>query len=29
MRYFSASRNRTKNYDVHPYFLALANGGVY
>jgi len=29
MRYFSASRNRTKNYDVHPYRLALANGGVY
>ena len=29
MRYFSASRNRTKSYDVHPYRLALANGGVY
>src|SRR4030095_11695812 len=29
MRYFSASGNRTKNYEVHPYRLALANGGVY
>jgi predicted DNA-binding transcriptional regulator YafY len=29
MRYFSASRNRAKNYDVQPYRLALANGGVY
>jgi len=29
MRYFSASKNRTKNYDVQPYRLALASGGVY
>ena len=29
MRYFSASHNRTKSYDVQPYRLALANGGVY
>jgi predicted DNA-binding transcriptional regulator YafY len=29
MRYFSASTNRTKSYDVQPYRLALANGGVY
>jgi predicted DNA-binding transcriptional regulator YafY len=29
MRYFSASQNRTKSYDVQPYRLALANGGVY
>jgi predicted DNA-binding transcriptional regulator YafY len=29
MRYFSASRNRAKSYEVHPYRLALANGGVY
>ena len=29
MRYFSASKNRAKNYEVHPYRLALANGGVY
>ena len=29
MRYFSASKNRTKNYEVHPYRLALASGGVY
>jgi predicted DNA-binding transcriptional regulator YafY len=29
MRYFSASTNRTKNYDVQPYRLALASGGVY
>ena len=29
MRYFSASNNRAKNYDVQPYRLALANGGVY
>jgi predicted DNA-binding transcriptional regulator YafY len=29
MRYFSASKNRTKSYDVQPYRLALANGGVY
>ena len=29
MRYFSASRNRSKQYEVHPYRLALATGGVY
>ena len=29
MRYFSASKNRAKTYEVHPYRLALANGGVY
>lgn len=29
MRYFSASNNRAKNYEVHPYRLALASGGVY
>ncbi len=29
MRYFSASRNRAKQYEVHPYRLALATGGVY
>ena len=29
MRYFSASTNRVKQYDVHPYRLALATGGVY
>ena len=29
MRYFSASKNRAKNYEVQPYRLALANGGVY
>ena len=29
MRYFSASNNRAKNYDVQPYRLALASGGVY
>jgi len=29
MRYFSASNNRAKSYDVHPYRLALAHGGVY
>src|SRR5262245_16079254 len=29
MRYFSASTNRAKNYEVHPYQLALASGGVY
>ena len=29
MRYFSASTNRAKNYEVHPYRLALASGGVY
>ncbi|HXT71451.1 MAG TPA: transcriptional regulator [Vicinamibacterales bacterium] len=29
MRYFSASRNQSKQYEVHPYRLALATGGVY
>lgn len=29
MRYFSASKNRSKQYEVHPYRLALATGGVY
>jgi proteasome accessory factor B len=29
MRYFSASTNRAKNYEVQPYRLALASGGVY
>ena len=29
MRYFSASKNRSKNYEVQPYRLALASGGVY
>jgi len=29
MRYFSASSNRAKSYAVHPYRLALAQGGVY
>jgi predicted DNA-binding transcriptional regulator YafY len=29
MRYFSASKNRAKTYEVQPYRLALANGGVY
>ena len=29
MRYFSASKNRAKQYEVHPYRLALATGGVY
>jgi predicted DNA-binding transcriptional regulator YafY len=29
MRYFSASSNRAKAYAVHPYRLALAQGGVY
>jgi len=29
MRYFSASTNRVKQYEVHPYRLALATGGVY
>ena len=29
MRYFSASTNRTKQYEVQPYRLALATGGVY
>jgi proteasome accessory factor B len=29
MRYFSAASNRAKTYTVHPYRLALAQGGVY
>jgi len=29
MRYFSAASNRAKTYVVHPYRLALAQGGVY
>jgi len=29
MRYFSASANRAKQYEVQPYRLALAGGGVY
>jgi predicted DNA-binding transcriptional regulator YafY len=29
MRYFSAQSNRAKTYLVHPYRLALAQGGVY
>jgi predicted DNA-binding transcriptional regulator YafY len=29
MRYFSAASNRAKSYLVHPYRLALAQGGVY
>jgi predicted DNA-binding transcriptional regulator YafY len=29
MRYFSAASNRSKSYVVHPYRLALANGGLY
>ena len=29
MRYFSATSNRAKVYEVHPYRLALAHGGVY
>jgi len=29
MRYFSATSNRAKTYLVHPYRLALAQGGVY
>ncbi len=29
MRYFSAASNRAKSYVVHPYRLALAQGGVY
>jgi predicted DNA-binding transcriptional regulator YafY len=29
MRYFSATSNRAKAYEVHPYRLALAHGGVY
>ena len=29
MRYFSAASNRAKSYLVHPYRLAIAQGGVY
>jgi predicted DNA-binding transcriptional regulator YafY len=29
MGYFSARSNRAKNYTVHPYRIALAQGGVY
>jgi proteasome accessory factor B len=29
MRYFSAASNRAKSYVLHPYRLALAQGGVY
>lgn len=29
MRYFSVASNRSKSYVVHPYRLALAQGGVY
>jgi predicted DNA-binding transcriptional regulator YafY len=29
MRYFSAASNRAKSYEVEPYRLALAQGGVY
>jgi predicted DNA-binding transcriptional regulator YafY len=29
MRYFSAASNRAKSYEVQPYRLALAHGGVY
>jgi predicted DNA-binding transcriptional regulator YafY len=29
MRYFSATSERAKSYEVHPYRLALAQGGVY
>lgn len=29
MKYFSATSNRAKTYTVHPYRLALAQGGVY
>lgn len=29
MRYFSAASSRAKSYDVHPYRIALAHGGVY
>ena len=29
MRYFSATSNRAKSYEAHPYRLALAHGGVY
>ncbi|HUF47477.1 MAG TPA: transcriptional regulator [Vicinamibacterales bacterium] len=29
MRYFSATSNRAKSYQVHPYRLALAHGAVY
>jgi proteasome accessory factor B len=29
MRYFSASNNREKDYQVHPYNVAYADGGLY
>jgi predicted DNA-binding transcriptional regulator YafY len=29
MKYFSATANRVKSYTVHPYRLALAQGGLY
>lgn len=29
MRYFSAASRRAKAYEIHPYRLALAHGGVY
>lgn len=29
MRYFSATSRRAKSYEVHPYRIALAQGGVY
>lgn len=29
MRYFSASSNREKDYDVHPYHVVHADGGLY
>lgn len=29
MRYYSASRNRTKDYTVHPYRVVHAHGGLY
>jgi predicted DNA-binding transcriptional regulator YafY len=29
MRYFSVASNRSKSYSVHPYRLALAQGGLY
>ena len=29
MRYFSAASRRAKSYDIHPYRITLAQGGVY
>lgn len=29
MRYYSASNNREKDYEVHPYDIAYADGGLY